>query len=125
MIAIDASAAYQLLFDEHADALIARHGGLTAPDFIVCELLNARWKAQRAAAPAPDLDFVIDFVGLIELEPNISHAAEAAELAERLDHPIYDCFYLAVARARRVKLLTSDERLTRKLRAHKMSGLLV
>jgi predicted nucleic acid-binding protein len=41
----------------------------------------------------------------------------AFELARRLDHPAYDCFYLALAAERDAPFVTADLRLVRKLRA--------
>jgi len=35
----------------------------------------------------------------------------ALELAIELDHPIYDCFYLALAERERCPLVTADKRL--------------
>jgi predicted nucleic acid-binding protein len=37
-------------------------------------------------------------------------------IASQLDHPVYDCFYLALAEARDALLVTADRRLLRKLR---------
>ena len=43
-------------------------------------------------------------------------AAQALEIAAELRHPTYDCFYLALARERRAKLVTADRRLIARLR---------
>jgi predicted nucleic acid-binding protein len=38
-------------------------------------------------------------------------ADASLEIAVSLNHPIYDCFYLALARRERVPLVTADKRL--------------
>ena len=42
-------------------------------------------------------------------------AAKAAELAQRLDHPVYGCVYAAGAADERARLLTADVRFAAKL----------
>jgi predicted nucleic acid-binding protein len=42
-----------------------------------------------------------------------------------LDHPVYDCVYVAAAQHEQAKLLTVDKKLAQKLRTHKLSSLLV
>ncbi len=43
--------------------------------------------------------------------PTEQLAAEALALALDLDHPVYDCVYLALAIARDLPLVTADRRL--------------
>ncbi|MGA2395639.1 MAG: type II toxin-antitoxin system VapC family toxin [Candidatus Lustribacter sp.] len=124
MIAIDASAAYESLLSERADAVLESTQQLVAPDIIVGELLNARWKSVRSHVPAPSVDAILGFLKRVRVVPCLAYATEAAELAERLNHPVYDCFYIAVARRETLKLLTIDAHLTRKLRTHKLGSLL-
>jgi predicted nucleic acid-binding protein len=45
-----------------------------------------------------------------ELRPSAPLAVRAFHLAERLDHPIYDCVYLALAEALDTALVTADGR---------------
>ena len=47
----------------------------------------------------------------------LSHAlaGRALELASRLRHPAYDCFYLALAEARSAHFVTADRRLLDRL----------
>ena len=45
------------------------------------------------------------------IEPHRHLQAEALALACHLDHPVYDCLYLALARRVAALLLTADQRL--------------
>jgi predicted nucleic acid-binding protein len=123
-LVIDASAAGQLLFTSRLDAALEGNSELIAPDLIVAELLNARWKIARAGGLAPTVSSIVDFLGRIRILPSLPYAPLAAELSERLNHPIYDCLYVAIARQESVKLLTHDAHLMRKLRSHKLGAVL-
>ena len=45
------------------------------------------------------------------IEPDRSLQAEALALATHLDHPVYDCLYLVLARREVAALLSADQRL--------------
>jgi predicted nucleic acid-binding protein len=85
---------------------------------VLVELLNAGWKAQRQGAITLD-----QFLAIGELAPGLfSELVPTAALLTRaqiwcraLDHPVYDCLYLALAEMRSAVLLTQDQRLLRKL----------
>ena len=91
---------------------------LIAPDLVLVELLNAGWKAQRIGAITE-----AQFAAIAELAPSLfSELVPAAALlssaqrwCRQLDHPAYDCLYLALAQQRSAVLLTQDQRLLRKL----------
>jgi len=51
----------------------------------------------------------------IELVPTRSLLEAAARIAIELDHPAYDCLYLALAMETDCRFVTADERLLRKL----------
>ena len=55
---------------------------------------------------AEDITRVFD-----RLERLVQHASRATAIARELDHPVYDCFYLAVSEALDVPLVTADGRL--------------
>lgn len=123
-LALDASAAFRLLLNDRLDSAIPDAVEFFAPDLILAELLNARWKLTRSGERAPSVDAITGLVVRMRLVPSATYAADAARLAERIDHPIYDCLYVAAAQHERTKLLTIDARLTKKLRAHKLASLL-
>lgn len=52
----------------------------------------------------------------IRIVPSRSYAPCASELAEQLDHPVYDCLYVALAESEASVLLTADSVFARKLR---------
>jgi predicted nucleic acid-binding protein len=54
--------------------------------------------------------------------PSRAHAVRAAELADRLDHSVYDCLYLALAQAEGDVLLTADTAFERKTRVAGLRG---
>ena len=52
----------------------------------------------------------------VALEPSTELVIEAAVLAVHIDHPVYDCVYLACAEAAAAPLVTADERLAQRAR---------
>ena len=89
---------------------------LAAPDLLIPEMLNAFWKLQRAGRSIPALSILLSTIDHIRIVPSRAHAVRAAELADRLDHPVYDCLYLALAEAEGDVLLTADAAFERKTR---------
>jgi predicted nucleic acid-binding protein len=87
---------------------------LIAPELIVPETWNAIWKRVRqgrispvqARRAIPEIPvWLASTTSLAELFPR------AAALSLALDHPIYDCFYLALAEREAAPLVTADDRL--------------
>ncbi|WP_158258497.1 type II toxin-antitoxin system VapC family toxin [Rhodopila globiformis] len=120
---IDARVALKWFIEEdgsaQATALLTGPHTLIAPDLIIAEVANAGWKAVRsggmtreqhdhAAARLP-----LAFDHLIPLAPL---APRAVAISRDLDHPVYDCFYLALAEDRHATLVTADGRLLNRLR---------
>lgn len=123
-LVIDASVALKwYLSDEphaaEAHAILGAGETLIAPDIIIAEVCNAAWlgvrasrirdtQAQEIARCLPNLfDVLVSGSALAE---------RGMAIAIQLDHAAYDCFYLALAQARDVLLVTADRRLIRKLR---------
>jgi len=95
---------------------------LIAPTLVVAEIGSALWKAARRgdlsrADALAALDVALRHFDL--LVPLEGERARALALAIELDHPIYDCFYLALAEREKCVLVSADERLLRKRRALK------
>jgi len=115
---LDASAAVRLILADPAAADLAeRVGGaalVLAPELMLTELANTLWKLQRADR-LNDLDpqeLLAEARELVDrLEPDRHLQAEALALACHLNHPVYDCLYLALARPEAASLISSDRRL--------------
>lgn len=93
---------------------------LIAPDLVLIELLNAGWRSQRAGAiTSEQLDGIAQLApGLFTaLVPSASLLQAAHRWCRLLDHPAYDCLYLALAEREGTSLITQDQRLLRKLQA--------
>ncbi len=93
---------------------------LIAPSLILAEIGNTLWKYCRAGQV--DRKSLAEIMNGIETryfktEPiDEAMAAAALALAVDLDHPIYDCYYLAMARRESVPLISDDRKLTLKAR---------
>lgn len=115
---LDASAALSLITQDPAASDLARQveqmALVLAPELMLTEVANALWKLQRAGSldgidPQLLLADARDLVDQIEPDRNLQ--VEALALASYLNHPVYDCLYLALARREAATLLTTDQRL--------------
>ena len=113
---VDASALIAS-FGNQRVARTLRGSDLAAPDLLVPETLNAFWKIARAGGSAPDRALVLALLDQIRIVPSRQHAARAAELAEQLDHRVYDCLYLALAESEADVLITVDAAFAKNLRS--------
>jgi predicted nucleic acid-binding protein len=116
-IVVDASVAAQWVLNEPGTEraiALQNQEALIAPSVIAAEIGNALWKAVRRGAVTQSDAFaamstiLIPFEALIPVEDLRNRALE---IAVQLDHPIYDCFYLALAERERCPLVTADKRL--------------
>ena len=91
---------------------------LLAPDLVLVELLNAGWKSLRLGAITPEQFQVLANRAaepFSRLVPSATLLARASHWCQNLDHPAYDCLYVALAERERATLITADQRLLRKL----------
>jgi predicted nucleic acid-binding protein len=105
---------------EQAALLLAAPPGtlLLAPDLVLVELLNAAWKGRRLGAITSEQFQVLASRAsepFSRLFPASALLARAAHWCRELDHPAYDCLYVALAERERATLITADQRLLRKL----------
>jgi predicted nucleic acid-binding protein len=122
IVVVDASVALKWLHDEdgskEAASLLTDGQHLIAPDLIVPEVCNVTWKMVRRGMMSPAqqtaamtrLPTILD-----ELAPTGPLAPRAAAISTILDHPAYDCFYLALAEQRNGIFISADRRLIRRL----------
>lgn len=85
-----------------------------APELMLTEVANALWRLQRAGQLEVDRlqDLLSRAAALVDhIEPDRSLQREALALANHLDHPVYDCLYLVLARREVATLLTADQKL--------------
>jgi predicted nucleic acid-binding protein len=116
---IDASVAIKWVVDEPGteQALLLRRHRLVAPDLLVPECANILWKkVRRGELSEAEAMLAARLLqrAEVDLEPMRSLLEPATKLAIALDHPAYDCIYLALAEALSCAMVTADEQLYRK-----------
>ncbi|MEC4591254.1 MULTISPECIES: type II toxin-antitoxin system VapC family toxin [Nitrospirillum] len=121
---IDASVALKWVWmeaDSEAAAALLDGRPLAAPALWLTEAANALWKlAQRQALSADEAEDRLAFliqapVRLIDTSPLLP---AALRIAQTLQHPLYDCLYLAAALHLSAKVVTADRRFHRAASAH-------
>ena len=115
---IDASVAAKWLFkepdSENALSLLDQRHTLVAPDLLVVEVANVVWKKRmrsEISSIANQLEILDRFQNMLVLLNTVDFVGEATNLAVELEHPVYDCVYLACAVANNIPLVTADRRL--------------
>ena len=115
---VDASVAVKWLFTEEGTAesrqLLAHRIVLHAPDFILTEAANVIWKKARRNEVVDAQSYLEELARLpdaVVLRPSADLVAHAAAIALEIDHPIYDCLYLACAEVEGAPLVTADGKL--------------
>lgn len=128
---VDASVAIKWFIPEnlHQEALALLYdqgGNLEAPDFILLEIANIAWKKCRKRELSPDqvrslLPQCRDYFAKLHATSDLVDRAQ--EISLTLDHPIYDCLYLASAIMIEGFLVTADDRLFTKARGTRYENL--
>ncbi len=118
-LVVDASVAIKWVIEEEGTsaALALRGQKLAAPDLINAECANILWKKARLGElSADEAAFAARLLasGDIEMIQTRDLAEAAVLIAIELDHPAYDCLYLAVAERLDTELVTADNKLLRK-----------
>jgi predicted nucleic acid-binding protein len=115
---VDASVAAKWFVQETdsaaAKTVAAGADALVAPELILAEVANVLWKkirkgsmhVRQASEVMRDLPVYFD-----RLVPLASLGSRAIELANDLKHPVYDCFYLALAEREGIPIVSADARL--------------
>ena len=113
---VDASVAAKWFLEEplrdEALRILDEAPNLLAPDWIVQEIAHVAFKKWRAHDIGPQQARIMvqaleGFIG--RLHPSKDLAGHALEIALTLDHPVYDCLYLACARVASGVVITADE----------------
>lgn len=119
---VDASIAIKWVVEEDgtAEALaLHRKFRLIAPELLVGECANILWKkVQRGELSKDEALLAARLLQAAEFEllPMRSLFEAATRMSIEIDHPAYDCVYLALAADSQCRFVTADERLVRKLR---------
>ena len=97
---------------------------LIAPDQIRAEVASALWKKVSAGEvePAQALRALAHLGGIIKFMPSEPLADMALGLALDLGHPVYGCFFLALAQTLNFPLITSDRKLWLRTRRTAFNG---
>jgi predicted nucleic acid-binding protein len=124
-LVIDASVAIKWLVEEPgtSEAVLLRRHLLSAPDLLTIECSNILWKKhRRKELTAEEVLLAARLLERadIELAPMRPLLEPATRLAIGLDHPAYDCAYLALAEALGCTMVTADDTLCRKLGGSKL-----
>ncbi len=130
-LVIDASIAVKWVVEEDGtpEALALRQKAkLIAPELLVAECANILWKkVQRGELLKEEALLAARLLqgAEIELLPTRALFEAATRMSIEIDHPAYDCLYLALAIEKKCQFVTADERFLRKLhqaRQHRLRG---
>ncbi|HVV95420.1 MAG TPA: type II toxin-antitoxin system VapC family toxin [Hyphomicrobiales bacterium] len=113
---------------EAARRLLGDASPLCAPDLVFVEMANVLWRKGRRGEIAPGqhdraLDRVAAMIDLVVPSQGLMQVALA--MARELDHPVYDCVYLACAEAQNATLVTADQRFVSRTRAANLSNVVL
>lgn len=120
---IDASVAIKWIVAEPGSDeafKLAQSSRLIAPRLLLVECANVLWAKTRRRGITPDEaaeGFSYIAAAPIHYLEDGDLLPDALVLAGQLDHPVYDCLYVAAARATEAPLVTADGKLHRKLSA--------
>ena len=120
-LVIDASVALKWVVEEPGtpEALALRQKAkLVAPELLLVECANILWKKVRRGELSQEEAWLAARLlqaAEVELLPTRALLEAATRLAVELDHPAYDCLYLAMAVERDCPFVTADDRFLRKL----------
>jgi predicted nucleic acid-binding protein len=121
-LVIDASIAVKWVVEEvgtQQALALRKQARLIAPELLVAECANILWKkVQRDELTRQEALLAARLLQAseVELQPMRAVLEAATRIAIELDHPAYDCLYLALAVKNECRFVTADERFLRKLR---------
>lgn len=119
---VDASVAIKWVVPETGtpEALaLLKNNNLVALDLILPECADILWKkVRRNEFTLAEARFAARLIegSDLQLREMLPLFGESIELSAELDHPAYDCTYLALALKENTRFVTADESLVRKLK---------
>ena len=95
------------------------------PSLFFSEVSNAIWKKARQGEIeiAPLLPELSKLKLITQMLDDAAYFERALVLGNELDHPVYDCLYLAAAESLGDILVTADKRILRKVASSSYVGL--
>lgn len=115
-VVVDASVAVKWYLPEDRSAqarqLLASGKALLAPSLVILEIGHAMWAAARGGrttAEAGRAAVENALCAFTEVTPDLELVRDASAFLNSLQHPIYDCLYLALARRSGATLVTADD----------------
>ena len=120
-LVIDASVAIKWVVEEERtpqSLALREQAKLIAPDLLTAECANILWKKVRRDELSSEEALLAARLlqhADIELLPMRSLFETATRMAIELDHPAYDCVYLALALEKQCQFVTADDRFVRKV----------
>jgi predicted nucleic acid-binding protein len=122
-IVVDASVAIKWISNEElsdqAERLLTAGVSISGPTLVGAEVGNAIWRKSRtgelpSALAADALRRVIDAYDHLVDDGKL--LTGALEIALELDHAVYDCLYLSLARQQQMPVMTADTRFLNRVR---------
>lgn len=119
-VVLDTCAAYEIIF--HGDSyekyydILSKADKVIAPSMFDSEVTNVMWKYAKAGYVDEEnakLSVTLAIKLVDEFTPTSELAYEVLHEALRLNHPVYDMYYMILARRNGATLLTVDEKLKR------------
>ena len=118
MLIVDASVAVKWVLREadsdRASTLRTRGVRFAAPSLLIEEVANVAWKRARRGeiTRGQAVDAVRVVIGLVPAIASVDELyEEALRFAIDLDHSVYDCFYIALAKRHQAPLATADRKM--------------
>ncbi len=119
-LVIDASVAIKWFapepLHESARQLLESSDQRVAPDWLLIEVANVLWKQQRRGnIKSAEASRILTLLPqLLTFQASRDLVAVASDIAIALDHPVYDCLYLALTENIGGQLVTADRELATK-----------
>ena len=117
-LTVDASVVVKWYVSENHSAearlLLAHRLERHAPDILLAEFANTIWKKARRneiSDPRAYFDELPHLRKVVNLHAGGDHIERATQISLEIDHPVYDCLYLACAEATGSMLITADQKL--------------
>ena len=114
-VVVDASVAIKWLVDEPLSDLAEglRDRPILVPTLFYSECANVlwlKWRTEQLTAASVERLFSTLLDNPLTTIGDDTLAAVALDLARTLDHPVYDCVYLALAMGKDIPFITADQR---------------